>query len=360
MVARRPAGGSRSSSCGPPRARPYIGGSQNNSILELTLGYNGLGRLTGNETGSVGGGGGGAGGGMWGATGLGPDVQRRDRRPDRLAAPGRADPAGRRPVAHAAAPPRTDARRAACIVWGGWLLVTGADLQLHGRHLPRVLHGRPGPGDRRARRHRRPGAVAAPARLARLASPWPRRRRVDRRLVASSCSSRTPDCVPVAARRACWSSGMAAALLLLVVVRLHRRAVAVVVAAAVVAGAGRPRGVPLSTPSPPPHTGSDPDAPGRRPAAAAVAGGPGGGPGGAGPVGAAARRHGARPARRRAARPAAPDGGGGMGGLLDGSTPSTEVAAAAAAPTPAQLHLGGRGRRLQHARRATSWRPSCR
>ena len=37
--------------------RPYIGGSQNNSVLELTLGYNGLGRLTGNETGSVGGGG---------------------------------------------------------------------------------------------------------------------------------------------------------------------------------------------------------------------------------------------------------------------------------------------------------------
>ena len=56
----RPAGGSRSSSSCPPRARPYIGGSQNNSILELTLGYNGLGRITGNETGSVGGGGGGA------------------------------------------------------------------------------------------------------------------------------------------------------------------------------------------------------------------------------------------------------------------------------------------------------------
>ncbi len=40
----------------PASMRPYIGGSQNNSLLELTLGYNGLGRLTGNETGSVGGG----------------------------------------------------------------------------------------------------------------------------------------------------------------------------------------------------------------------------------------------------------------------------------------------------------------
>ena len=47
----------------PAADRPYIGGSQNNSILELTLGYNGFGRLTGNETGSVGGGGGATGGG---------------------------------------------------------------------------------------------------------------------------------------------------------------------------------------------------------------------------------------------------------------------------------------------------------
>ncbi len=39
----------------PAANRPYIGGSQNNSILELTLGYNGLGRLNGDETGSVGG-----------------------------------------------------------------------------------------------------------------------------------------------------------------------------------------------------------------------------------------------------------------------------------------------------------------
>jgi 4-amino-4-deoxy-L-arabinose transferase-like glycosyltransferase len=37
----------------PPAARPYIGGSQLNDFLELTFGYNGLGRLTGAETGSV-------------------------------------------------------------------------------------------------------------------------------------------------------------------------------------------------------------------------------------------------------------------------------------------------------------------
>jgi 4-amino-4-deoxy-L-arabinose transferase-like glycosyltransferase len=51
----------------PAGDRPYIGGSQNDSVLELTFGYNGFGRLTGDETGSVGGGGGGG----WGSTGWG-------------------------------------------------------------------------------------------------------------------------------------------------------------------------------------------------------------------------------------------------------------------------------------------------
>lgn len=49
----------------PASARPYIGGSQSDSVLELALGYNGLGRLNGNEVGAVGDGGGG-----WGETGL--------------------------------------------------------------------------------------------------------------------------------------------------------------------------------------------------------------------------------------------------------------------------------------------------
>ncbi|MGW0756178.1 ArnT family glycosyltransferase [Streptomyces sp. NPDC002814] len=56
----------------PASSRPHIGGSQNNSFLELTFGYNGLGRLSGEETGSVGGsvgGGGGGGTGQWGETG---------------------------------------------------------------------------------------------------------------------------------------------------------------------------------------------------------------------------------------------------------------------------------------------------
>ncbi|OOR54919.1 glycosyl transferase, partial [Bacillus mycoides] len=49
---------------------PYIGSSQDNSLLNLIFGYNGFGRLTGNES-SMGGGRGGHGGGMFsGSTGI--------------------------------------------------------------------------------------------------------------------------------------------------------------------------------------------------------------------------------------------------------------------------------------------------
>jgi 4-amino-4-deoxy-L-arabinose transferase-like glycosyltransferase len=52
----------------PAADRPYVGGSQNNSILNLIFGYNGFGRLDGSESGSVGGGR--VGGSMWGPTGI--------------------------------------------------------------------------------------------------------------------------------------------------------------------------------------------------------------------------------------------------------------------------------------------------
>ncbi len=54
----------------PSGSRPYIGGSQTDSFIELTFSYNGLGRLTGNETGSVVPGGGGGQAGNWGETGI--------------------------------------------------------------------------------------------------------------------------------------------------------------------------------------------------------------------------------------------------------------------------------------------------
>ncbi|MFC0458470.1 ArnT family glycosyltransferase [Arthrobacter liuii] len=102
----------------PASMRPYIGGSQNNSILELTLGYNGLGRLTGDETGSVGGGNG------WGVPGLlrmfsdefGGQIAWL--LPTALILAAGLLWVGRRA-------PRTDAVRASVMVWGSWVLVTG-------------------------------------------------------------------------------------------------------------------------------------------------------------------------------------------------------------------------------------------
>ena len=106
----------------PAGDRPYIGGSQNNSLWNLIFGYNGFGRLTGNETGSVGGG---TGGSPWGATGLtrlfGADMgsQISWLLPAALILLG----AGLWLRLRA---PRTDRTRAALVLWGGWLLVTGA------------------------------------------------------------------------------------------------------------------------------------------------------------------------------------------------------------------------------------------
>nr|WP_221376954.1 glycosyltransferase family 39 protein [Actinoplanes polyasparticus] len=108
----------------PASMRPYIGGSQNNSLLELTLGYNGLGRLNGDETGSVGGGGGMAGGGMWGSTGLTRmfDSSQGGQISWLLPAALILLVAGLVVTARRA---RTDRQRAGLVLWGGWLLITG-------------------------------------------------------------------------------------------------------------------------------------------------------------------------------------------------------------------------------------------
>lgn len=106
----------------PAAMRPYIGGSETNSVVDLLLGYDGLGRIFGQGGGPGGAGGGGLGGGFsgdagilrlfnaefggqvsWllplaiGATVLGLWVRR-----------------------HA---PRTDMRRAGYLLWGGWLAI---------------------------------------------------------------------------------------------------------------------------------------------------------------------------------------------------------------------------------------------
>ncbi len=113
----------------PAADRPYVGGSTNDSVLQLALGYNGLGRLDGNETGSVGfsgGGGAGRGGGsaFGGSTGLGRLFGGEMGGQISWLLPAAL-------IALAALVwlswrrPRTDRVRAAALLWGGWLIVTG-------------------------------------------------------------------------------------------------------------------------------------------------------------------------------------------------------------------------------------------
>jgi 4-amino-4-deoxy-L-arabinose transferase-like glycosyltransferase len=107
----------------PAADRPYFGGSTDNNILQLAIGYNGLGRLDGNETGSIGGGGPG-GSGFGGATGLlrlfhsefGGQISWL--LPAALICLGAMLWVSRRAV-------RTDRIRAAALLWGGWVIVTG-------------------------------------------------------------------------------------------------------------------------------------------------------------------------------------------------------------------------------------------
>ncbi|MEU8621111.1 glycosyltransferase family 39 protein [Streptomyces sp. NPDC048623] len=133
----------------PKSSRPYVGGSQNNSFLELTFGYNGLGRINGDEVGSVGGGGargggmtrelpaglelpggaggpgggGGRGGGGWGETGLGRMFGEQVGGQISWLLPAALIllVAGLVVTWRAA---RTDTARSAFLVWGGSLLLT--------------------------------------------------------------------------------------------------------------------------------------------------------------------------------------------------------------------------------------------
>lgn len=108
----------------PKSSRPYIGGSQNNSVLNLILGYNGFGRLTGNETGSVGGRPTATGGYMWGKTGLFRMFRSNFGGEASWLIP-TALLLGVVVLVATFNRHRTDRTRAALIVWGGWLLTTG-------------------------------------------------------------------------------------------------------------------------------------------------------------------------------------------------------------------------------------------
>jgi 4-amino-4-deoxy-L-arabinose transferase-like glycosyltransferase len=312
----------------PANARPYIGGSQDNSFLSVTFGYNGLGRLSGNETGSVGGGGAAGAGGGWGQTGL--------TRMFSSAIGGQISwliPSAlvllavglwlRRGAA------RTDARRAAYVVWGGWLLVTMVTFSLmagifHEYYtvaLAPAVAALVGMGAVEAWEHRtrRIGSVTLAVAVA-AAATW-----------SFILLSRTEwqDWLRVVV----LALGLASTFLLLVLTQLHRRWVPAVVATAVIAALAGPAAYSLQTVATP-HTGSIVTA-----GPATGRGGPGGGgmpggglglagagaPTGVGSQGGTAGGQGGTTGGRAGVM------GGPGGGLLDATAPSTEVVAALSA-----------------------------
>lgn len=99
----------------PSESRPYIGGSQHDSIVELALGYNGLGRLTGDEPGGLGNMNFDVGWARLFGTSMGLEIAWL--LPAAVICLGAGFALTRRA-------PRTDPTRAALILWGGWLAVT--------------------------------------------------------------------------------------------------------------------------------------------------------------------------------------------------------------------------------------------
>jgi 4-amino-4-deoxy-L-arabinose transferase-like glycosyltransferase/putative flippase GtrA len=306
----------------PASARPYIGGSQTNSILELTFGYNGLGRLTGEETGSVGGGPGGG----WGQTGwtrmFGAEVggQVAWLLPAALILLAAGLWLTRRA-------PRTNRARAAFALWGGWLLVTAAVFSFmqgifHAYYAvalaPAVgaLVGMGATGLWEVRHHPLTRWWLAATMAVTAVWSWVLLRR-------------TPDWHPELAPLVLLG-GLAVAVLVAARFTAGRRVVAAVAGAGLLVALAGPAAYAIDTAATP-HGGAIPSA-----GPAVQGAGPGGGPrggfrGGGGPppgFGDGGGRFGQAPPGQGQGG-AAPDGGrrGGMGGLLDGATPDPALVA---------------------------------
>ncbi|MGV1008070.1 MAG: ArnT family glycosyltransferase [Dermatophilaceae bacterium] len=321
----------------PESMRPYIGGSQTNSFLELTFGYNGLGRISGNETGSVGGGGGGAGGGMWGETGLGRLFNAENGGQISWLIPAALILLAVGLVMRGRAP-RTDLRRAAYLAWGSWLVVTMLVFSL----MAGIYHAYY-------------TVALAPAVAALVAmggrEAWERRDTPFGSISLSVAMAATSVwSFLLLSRVTSWNGwlrvvvlalGMAAAFGFLVVSRLHRRAVPALLGLALFAGLLGPAAYSIQTVSTA-HSGSIVTA---GPSTGGAGGGmPGGGgaPAGTPPGGTTNGQ-----TAPNATTPGVPGRGGtggtiqgqggtdgagatrgGVGGLLNASTPNTEVIAA--------------------------------
>jgi 4-amino-4-deoxy-L-arabinose transferase-like glycosyltransferase len=317
----------------PAASRPYIGGSQDNSVLSLILGYNGFGRLTGNETGSVGGGGTGTGTGMWGATGW-----------SRLF---NADMGGQIAWLMPAAlisfagllwltrrARRTDRLRATALLWGGWLIVTGLTISFAQGIIHPYYTVALAP------------AVAAlvgigAATMWRSRHLWSSRVALAVGLAATSVWAyvlldRSPDWNPWL-RYAILVVGLGVGLVMLAGHALSRRMALTAAAVGVVVSLAAPTAYSMETAATP-HSGAIPSA-----GPSVSSSGAGGFGGGRGPGGGAGRGGRGGPTGQGGTPPAgtptpggqgaqgtAPAGGnaGGVGSLLNGSTPSPALVTA--------------------------------
>ena len=272
----------------PAADRPYIGGLTTNSVLQLAFGYNGLGRLDGNETGSVGfAAGRGSGPSFSGGTGLarlfGSDMgsQISWLLPAALIAlaalawvalrPARAGRWPRRPA-------RDNRAAATVLLWGGWLLVTGLVFSF----MSGIIHP-----------YYTVALAPAIGALAGIGAVlgWRSRDRLAARLVLAAALAvtggwaylllgRSPGWLPWL-RPLVLACGLAAAVVVLASGRLRGRTALLAVAPlALVAGLAGPAAYSIDTVATA-HTGALPTAG----PAVTSAGGPGGAPGGFGGAG---------------------------------------------------------------------------
>ncbi len=295
----------------PESMRPYIGGSQTNSFLELTFGYNGLGRLDGSEVGRVGGGGSPFSDGvgllrMFGSV-VGGQISWLLPAALVLLLAG---------LAFRGRAPRTDRRRAAYLAMGLWLLVTalvfssmeGIFHEYYTVALAPPVAALVGMGAAEAWERRRSDSGALALAIATLVtSGW-----------AFALLSRTTEYGDWL-RVGVLMVGLAAAVLFLVVGRLSRRVALAVAGAALVGALAGPAAYAATTLATA-HSGSIVTA------GPATSSGAGGGRGGAPAGGVPGGTTGQAPGGTTRQAP-----GGGAGGLLDASVPDAAVVEALSA-----------------------------
>jgi 4-amino-4-deoxy-L-arabinose transferase-like glycosyltransferase len=249
----------------PASSRPMIDGSSDNSILNLIVGYNGFGRLTGSGGGPGGGGGGGNFSGQTGVLRLFNDLMG-GQASWLLPAALLAMVAG---LAWRWRAPRTDRTRAALMLWGTWLVVGGLVFSLSGGVIHTYYTVALAP------------AIAALAAIG-TAVAWRRREQFGARallalgVVATAAWSivllgRTPSWQPWLAPLVAVAAGVAA-LGLLMPARVTRRLTAATAVVALVACLAGPVAYSAQTIGTA-HTGSTPSAG----PASSTGGGPGGG-----------------------------------------------------------------------------------